>query len=120
MGVHFPTFYFRIEILLPTNWFKTVHSIGDSFSQRALENTIRKKELKKGLLSPLHPYDLSHKEWAAIEYAKKLEKWPQHELIERLLFYEEEKQLQFKKLWKEEKELHFPTMQTNSTDKHDI
>ena len=85
---------FRLEIVLPTKWFKTLHSIGDRFCQRTSKNNTSDEEWKKRDPSSLHPYDLSHKEWAAFAYAKKLEKLPAQELIERLLRHEEQKQLQ--------------------------
>ena len=88
------TLSIRFEIVLPKKWFKTLHSIGDRFCQRTFKNNTSNEEWKKKDLSSMHHYDLSHREWAALEYAKKLEKLPTQELIERLLRYEEQKQLQ--------------------------
>jgi hypothetical protein len=69
--------YFRLEIILPTNWFKTMHSVGD----RTLQS-------KTGD-SSLHPYDVMHREADAFDYVKKLEKMSQRELIKQILQLEE-------------------------------
>jgi hypothetical protein len=66
-----------LEIILPTSWFKTIHSLGDRIFQSKKED------------SSLHPYDRVHKESDAIDYEKKLEMMPQRELIKQILQLEE-------------------------------
>ena len=68
---------FRLEIILPTRWFKSLHSLCDHIFQSKKED------------SSLHPYDIAHKELDAIDYGKKLEIMPQRELIKRILQLEE-------------------------------
>ena len=68
---------FRLEIILPKRWFKSLHSLGDHIFQWKKED------------SALHPYDIAHKESDAFDYEKKLEIMPQRELIKRILQLEE-------------------------------
>jgi hypothetical protein len=69
--------YFRLEMILPTNWFKAMHSVGD----RILKS--------KNGDSSLHPYNVMHRDADAFDYVKKLEKMSQRELIKRILRLEE-------------------------------
>ena len=83
---------FRMELLLPQKWFKTIHSIGDNFLQLLLTSVFGNRETKteeKRSLS--HPYDASHKQRDLMEYAKTLEKLTRRDLIEMLVCYREEK-----------------------------
>ena len=72
-------FYFRLELMLPTIWFKTMNTLADRLFKSKKKN------------SSSHPCDLMHIESVAFHYAKTLEKMPQKVLINRILKLEERK-----------------------------
>ena len=71
-------FDFRLEIILPRSWFKTIRSIVGRFFYSKKED------------DSLNSYDPMHNKSDAFHYVKTLEKMPQKELIKLILHLEEQ------------------------------